>query len=71
MVYGHYITDTVGNERFFVEGCSYCRMSIGGQHEANCPCRDIKIADRETRLRDIRDDSFCKYGEAWQKLVNL
>jgi len=46
MVYGHYITDTVGNERFFAEGCSYCHMSTGGQHEFNCPCKDIKINDK-------------------------
>jgi len=71
MVYGYYITDTVGNEYFFTEGCSYCRMSTGGQHEPNCPCKDLKVADRETRLREIRDNSHRKYGEAWQKLANL
>ena len=39
MVYGYYITDTVGNKHFFIEGCSYCQMSTGGQHEPNCPLR--------------------------------
>lgn len=51
MVYGHYIADTSGNERFFVEGCSYCHISTGGQHEANCPCKDITVANR---LHEIR-----------------
>ena len=45
MVYGHYIEDTVGSKRFFVEGCSCCRMSSAGQHEGDCPMRDIKISD--------------------------
>ena len=71
MVYGHYIPDTVGNERFFVEGCNYCRMSTGGQHESNCPCRDVKVADRESKLLEIRDNSFIKYGEAWQRLAQM
>ena len=71
MVYGHYITDTAGNERFFVEGCSYCRMSTGGQHESNCPCKDMKVADKETNLHEIRDNSFCKQEEAWLKLTSL
>ena len=58
MVYGHYITDTAGNERFFVEGCNYCRMSTGGQHESNCPCKDIKVADRLRRTYD----SFTEFN---------
>lgn len=45
MVYGHYIEDTSGGKRFFVEGCMYCQMSTGGQHEPHCPCKDIKVAD--------------------------
>lgn len=50
MVYGYFIKDTVGSERFFIEGCSYCLISTGGQHEANCPCKDIQVADREKKL---------------------
>ncbi len=53
MVYGYYITDTVGNERFLTEGCNYCRMSTGGQHETNCPMKDIKVADRQVGLTEI------------------
>ena len=53
MVYGHYITDTAGNERFFVEGCSYCRMSTGGQHEPDCPCKDVVVADK-IRFKEIK-----------------
>ena len=38
MEYGYEIMDTVGNKSFFVEGCTYCSMSTGGQHESHCPC---------------------------------
>ena len=100
IVYGHYITDTAGNRRFFTEGCSYCRMSTGGQHEINCPCANLKVADEvkeyifpetreelfldpklqafydkkgytEQRLKEIRERSHIKYGEAWQKLAEM
>lgn len=54
MVYGYYITDTAGNERFFIEGCKYCQMSTGGQHEENCPCKDLKMADRPKKVPHIR-----------------
>jgi hypothetical protein len=37
MVYGYYISDSEGNQRFFTEGCLYCSMSTGGLHEYNCP----------------------------------
>lgn len=37
MEYGYEITDTAGNKRFFVEGCSYCAMSTGGHHQVQCP----------------------------------
>ena len=37
MEYGYEITDTAGNKRFFVEGCTYCSMSTGGLHETGCP----------------------------------
>lgn len=57
MVYGHYISDTLGNERFFVEGCMYCSISTGGQHEFDCPARDIKVADRNKVLEVIRKNS--------------
>lgn len=40
MVYGYYIKDTAGNKRFFTEGCNYCSMSTGGQHESRCPMKD-------------------------------
>ncbi len=59
MVYGHSIIDTVGNEHFFVEGCCNCHMSTGGQHESNCPMREIKVADRVAKIphiRQIRED---------------
>ena len=58
MVYGHYITDTVGNERFFIEGCNYCRMSAGRQHEPNCPCRDIKVSDKPARILNYAELEF-------------
>lgn len=38
MEYGHEITNTAGEKTFFVEGCTYCRMSTGGSHELGCPC---------------------------------
>ena len=63
MVYGYYIKDTVGNQRFFTEGCTYCSMSTGGMHEANCPMKDVKIAE-------IRANSFIKYEEAWKELAD-
>ena len=37
MEYGYYITATDGREYWFAEGCTYCRMSTGGQHECSCP----------------------------------
>ena len=37
MEYGHYIETTGGEKYWFREGCTYCRMSTGGQHEYNCP----------------------------------
>lgn len=37
MEYGYYITDTAGNRTWFTEGCTYCSMSTGGQHEQHCP----------------------------------
>lgn len=43
MEYGYEITDTAGNKRFFVEGCTYCSMSTGGIHEAHCPCNPNRI----------------------------
>lgn len=54
MVYGYYIKDTAGNERFFVEGCQYCSMSTGGQHEAKCPCKDVKVADKNAVIPNIK-----------------
>ena len=55
MVYGYYIKDTAGNERFFTEGCSYCRMNTGGQHEPTCPIKDVKVSDRPARIPFIRE----------------
>jgi len=54
MVYGHYIKDTVGNERFFTERCNYCHMSTGGHHESNCPMKDTKIADKPAKVPHIK-----------------
>ena len=45
MVYGHYVEDAIGNKRFFIEGCSYCQMSTGGQHKATCPMKDARVSD--------------------------
>ena len=61
MVYGHYIEDTVGNKRFFVEGCSYCRMSTGGQHESICPQRDVKVPDMEPNGYDNNGNPIRHY----------
>ncbi len=63
MVYGYYIKDTVGNEHFFTEGCSYCRMSTGGQHEPNCPCKDLEISDRPAKIPNIRQVRILKYDD--------
>lgn len=63
MVYGHFITDTVGNERFFVEGCNYCQMSSGGQHEPKCPCKDVKIVDRISQTLNINKVKILKYDD--------
>ena len=63
MVYGYYITATAGNERFFTEGCNYCQMSTGGQHEPNCPLKDIKVADRLARIPHIRQVRIRKYDD--------
>lgn len=45
MVYGYYIEDCVGNQRFFTEGCNYCQMTTGGGHASNCPMKGVKIPD--------------------------
>lgn len=42
MEYGYEITNTAGEKTFFVEGCTYCRMSTGGLHELDCPCNKDK-----------------------------
>ncbi len=67
MVYGYYITDTTGEKRFFVEGCSYCRISTGGQHEDKCPLRELTVAER---LQQIRNKSMQELGAAWEYLAN-
>jgi hypothetical protein len=51
MVYGHFITDSIGNKEFFVEGCSYCRMSAGGQHEASCPLNPLVNKRNAKRIK--------------------
>jgi len=71
IVYGHYITDTIGNEHFFVEGCSYCRMSTGGLHEPNCPMKDIKVADRLARILNIRQVRILKYDDGGNFIKEL
>ena len=53
MVYGHYIKDTVGNERFFPEGCIYCEMSTGGLHKSKCPYKAM-VSDRPARIPNIK-----------------
>ena len=45
MVYRHYIERTDGSEVWFTEGCLYCCMTSSGQHESDCPCKDLKIAE--------------------------
>lgn len=62
-MYGHYIEITTGQKTWFTEGCEYCHMSTGGQHETDCPCKDIKIAE-------IRERSHRELGDAWQYLAN-
>jgi len=64
MVYGHYIEDTVGNKMFFVEGCNYCSMSTGGQHESNCPERDIRVVDIPARILDT-------LGGTWKYVADI
>ncbi len=70
MVYGHYYTTSDGTEHFFVEGCSHCQMSTGGQHEPNCPLKDVKVADKQARLEEIRECSHRELGDAWRYLAN-
>jgi len=36
MEYGYWVTNTVGENTFFVEGCTCCSMSTGGLHEPHC-----------------------------------
>jgi len=73
MVYGYYIKDTGGNERFFTEGCSYCSMSTGGRHQSICPVRGVIVSDRPSKIihiREIRDKSHRELGAAWQYLAD-
>ncbi len=37
MTYGYTTITTDGKRIFHIEGCTYCFMSTGGQHETNCP----------------------------------
>ena len=70
MEYGHEIIDTCGNKRFFVEGCTYCSMSTGGQHEPSCPLykpTQIVFISKETKLAEIREKSF----QLKQELLDL
>jgi len=60
MVYGHYITDSVGNESFFLEGCTYCRISTGGLHEPDCPMKD-KVAEKPRKTPHIRQVNSNSY----------
>ena len=61
MEYGYEITTTAGDKTFFVEGCTCCRMSTGGQHEMNCPSYKqgvrVRISPDETEFMDdnLRD----------------
>lgn len=65
MTYGYYLTNEIGNQRFFVEGCSYCCISTGGQHEGNCPMKDLKIVPNEgncpMKIADIPNYPFWRY----------
>lgn len=53
MEYGYIITDTSGNEHFFVEGCTYCSMSTGGLHEVDCPLSKPPVEKREVYMPEI------------------
>ena len=61
MEYGYEITDTAGNKTFFVEGCTYCRMSTGGMHELGCPYN--KDRQYEPPPRSARFDPTIFYEE--------
>jgi len=50
MPYGHYVETTDGRKYWFTEGCEYCQMSTGGQHEYDCPCKGIKIAGERGKI---------------------
>ena len=69
MEYGYFITDTGGNRKFFVEGCSYCRMSTSGQHELHCYLYQPLPEMNDQKLAVIRERSYIKYGVAWQYLA--
>jgi len=71
MEYGYYITDTAGNRRFFIEGCSYCHMSTGGLHEADCPLSKQQMREgyQEMGEMNLKDaEEFLPIAmESWPK----
>lgn len=59
MEYGHEITSTGGAKTFFVEGCTYCRMSTAGVHEPDCPCAKNVQGLTLRRHSYERDELVC------------
>ncbi len=67
MEYGYEIVDAAGNRQFFVEGCTYCQMSTGGQHNLDCPLKESEgtYAELGVRLKTEIDN----HPERGQKLL--
>ena len=55
MVYGYYNTDSAGNKTVVAEGCMYCQMSTVGQHESNCPMREVVIGSVGGAVVEVTD----------------
>jgi len=53
MEYGYWVTNTVGEKTFFVEGCTCCSMSTGGLHEPHCP-----YYKRFTQVKGVRYETL-------------
>ena len=56
MEYGHEIIDSAGNKTFFVEGCAYCLMSTGGEHERRCKPLVVEPLIKEVMYRNKKGD---------------
>ncbi len=61
MIYGHYITDTAGNRKFFSAGCTYCQLSTGGLHSVNCPLYQSNEVQSPKVVRVFKYDDYGNF----------